>query len=165
MNGMAAAMPLHKVGQSHVGYMTATGVRTIGLDNGIVIRGDLPTKDDDVPFTMELHTNQIEVAYWRKYWGLRNKIIDVLCRNYERDSRETQCDYEWRLNHHDVLDIIELVQQEMHKATFEEWENDSGCIWSWAESLPNNARNLAHLYWLVEWMQDNECEVIFYDSY
>lgn len=135
----------------------------MGLDNGIILRGDLPTKYDDVPHTLELHTDHMEICYWRKHWGLRDKIIGVLCRNYERDGRE-ETNYEWKLNHHDVLDIIDLVQQELHKSTFEEWEDDR-CIWTWTESLPNNARNFAHLYWLVEWMQDHACEVIFYDSY
>lgn len=137
----------------------------MGLDNGIIVRGDLPTKEDDVPSTLELHTHSIEVAYWRKHWGLRDKILEVLRRNYERYSQETQVDYEWKLNHHDIQDIIDLVQQELHKATFEDWEGDTGCIWSWTETLGNNASNLANLYWLLEWVQDHACEVIFYDSY
>jgi hypothetical protein len=53
----------------------------MGLDNGIVAigltRNDIPNFVK-LPFTEDYPPNEIDITYWRKWWGLRGDILDVL---------------------------------------------------------------------------------------
>ena len=59
----------------------------MGLDNGIYIKGyrkkPFYVKDD-----LYDQSNQIDLAYWRKYWGLRNDIINIIYENYYGNDSE-----------------------------------------------------------------------------
>ena len=54
----------------------------MGLDNGIILEipskelpKDFPTKLSDFSDKTLKETGELEVAYWRKCWGIRNAIL------------------------------------------------------------------------------------------
>jgi hypothetical protein len=61
----------------------------MGLDNGIVVknldRNNIPNFIK-LPFGWDLEKDHIEIAYWRKCWGIRNDILDILHGSFKGES-------------------------------------------------------------------------------
>ena len=70
----------------------------MGLDNGIVVRNAKGKYKGLEDFWNGMDFgNDIEVAYWRKCWGIRNQILTVLNKDlegggdYRLDAVELEC--------------------------------------------------------------------------
>ena len=130
----------------------------MGLDNGIMIKRteNLPrcveTFDED---WRKKHKFDLEVAYWRKCWNVRNIIYNTLNQPEENDS-EIEMSYE------DVLAVI----NELNKISYSNFYEGAGCIWTWNEFRSFQKYNIKQLKKLAGMMKRHpEIVVYFYDSY
>lgn len=130
----------------------------MGLDNGIMIKRteNLPrcveTFDED---WRKKHNFDLEVAYWRKCWNVRNVIYNTLNQPEENDS-EIEMSYE------DVLAVI----NELNKISYNNFYDGAGCIWTWNEFRNFQKYNIKQLKKLAGMMKRHpEIVVYFYDSY
>ena len=133
----------------------------MGLDNGIQIR-----RRDNLPNCALCFDNEwskkygydLEVAYWRKCWNVRDVIFDVLRGGDENDSVID-------VTREEVLEIIERLENDFHYFDFleNEW---CDCIWEWNTFRKIQKRNVKKLKKLAKMMKRHpEIEVYFYDSY
>lgn len=144
----------------------------MGLDNGIIMKGSFPADDclEEIPsailkdmgynFHNSTHpeTFELDLAYWRKYWGIRRDIFDIISKNggYTADNATVT------LSQQDLKDIRDLLVTQLDK---ENYNTDS--IWGWEESLQYLGDKIWRLSWAIEWLKkhDTEVSVEFYDSY
>jgi hypothetical protein len=132
----------------------------MGLDNGIEIRrkGNLPNCvlcfDDD--WWRKKRGCDLEVAYWRKCWNVRNVIYNTLGMPDENDS-------EIELSWEDVHNIVQALEEQIRYSTYEDW---GSTFWTWNEFRGFQKRNIKRLKKLARMMKrHSEIEAIFYDSY
>ena len=129
----------------------------MGLDNGIYIKGyrkkPFYVKDD-----LYEQSNQIDLAYWRKYWGLRNDIINIIYENYGNDS-------EVLLSENQIKKIRNLIME----ITFSKKRYLESCSGYWdynIYSVLRGIRQMINLTWAARQVRNNpEVEVFWYDSY
>ena len=125
----------------------------MGLDNGIYVkrnkeqeRAKLPNKDF---FWGD------EVAYWRKCWGIRNAILNILGRNNGME--------DYLISREQLKEIIAALKKFNKKAY---WDAYADSIWSFEEFKEDRKRILRNLKWLYRYTYFHpEIEVYFYDSY
>lgn len=131
----------------------------MGLDNGFVCAN---IKKDDVPTWVKLpwgwtdRDDACELAYFRKYWGLRGEILAKLhCMEY--NDSETNVDAE---------DIIPLVKILMNYLDKEYYEYNADSIWEYDEAKNNIECSIINLLWLKTYMDSHpDVTCYFYDSY
>lgn len=132
----------------------------MGLDNGIIVRSNKA----DVKFSRcewySVEEGTWEVCYWRKYWGLRNEVMQYLQKRYEWEDEPARID----LTLEDVKIILTIVKEWKNK---KRWNAESRSIWSYKEAKGNLAYTIENLIYLIAKMEDfpNDIEVYFYDSY
>lgn len=131
----------------------------MGLDNGIRIR-NIP-KDYKIPSFVNYHLDkdepeiEIEIAYWRKCWGIRN---DIMAKLHAKDE-----DYKIPLDVEDIPAIERILIKYLSK---EYWDDNADSIWEFEEQIEKNIGILVNLYWLESFMIEcPEAEVYFYDSF
>ena len=133
----------------------------MGLDNGIEIR-----RKDNLPICVlcfdeewtKKNNYDLEVAYWRKCWNVRNIIFDVLRRGDDNDSVIN-------VTREELIEIIHRLEDDLHYSDFLEGDWGS-CIWEWNTFRRIQKRNMKNLKKLAKMMKRHpEIEVIFYDSY
>ena len=130
----------------------------MGLDNGITVknvtRKQLPPFII-YPFEVDFNDNVVDICYWRKWWGLRNDIVNLIHMDFET--------YDKRLTCADVADISKLIWSYLISNDIEELDHG---YWE-EESVRRTARiNLWNLFWLRVYMRLHpNAEVYFYDSY
>ena len=130
----------------------------MGLDNGIYIKGykkkPFYVKDDFYD-----QSNQIDLAYWRKYWGLRNDIINIIYENYYGNDSEVL------LSENQIKKIRILIME----ITFSKKRYLESCSGYWdynIYSVLRGIRQMINLTWAARQVRKNpEVEVIWYDSY
>lgn len=136
----------------------------MGLDNGIIVRHRegrpiyIPRRYYD--YVYELGGNsQYEIAYWRKCWGLRDKILDIL--NIDQSDYDS---YDINLDREDIKNIIKLLKKFTKK---DYWNKYADSIWSFDIDIYKRQkriiRNLKFIHWRMR--LDPEINVYFYDSY
>jgi hypothetical protein len=134
----------------------------MGLDNGIEIK-----RKDNLPncvlcFEEEWRKKygyDLEVAYWRKCWNVRDIIFDVLRRG---DDNNSVID----ITREEVLEIIRRLENDLHYFDSLEEEAWRSCIWGWNDFRRIQKHNIKNLKKLARMMKRHpEIEVIFYDSY
>lgn len=135
----------------------------MGLDNGIVIKKITKEQINNIPKYIEVDTddknNEVEIAYWRKCWGIRNEIKDAL----DMYDPEYETIYDKQIKNEDILLIIEILYKFLSE---EYWELFSKSIWEYQEMKKNLVQQIMNLKWLYYFMQENDnIEVEFYDSY
>ena len=130
----------------------------MGLDNGIVIRKLPEGKIKEIPnfLKIEVYGNgDVEIAYWRKCWGIRNDIITKL--------HLSDTDYSYKLDIEDIAAIIKLLSKYFSQ---DYWEENADSIWEFDEYFDNMLQNMLNLKWLENYMILNpDIKVEFYDSY
>lgn len=133
----------------------------MGLDNGIEVRRkkNLPNCvlcfDDD---WCKQRGYDLEVAYWRKCWNVRDVIFDVLRRGDENDSVID-------ITREELVEIIDRLESDINYFDFLEGGSYS-CIWDWNTLRRIQKRNIKNLKKLARMMKRHpEIEVYFYDSY
>ena len=130
----------------------------MGLDNGIYIKGyrkkPFYVKDD-----LYDQSNQIDLAYWRKYWGLRNDIINIIYANYYGNDSEVL------LSENQIKKIRTLIME----ITFSKKRYLESCSGYWdynIYSVLRGIRQMINLTWAARQVRKNpEVEVFWYDSY
>ena len=130
----------------------------MGLDNGIYIKGykkkPFYVKDD-----LYEQSNQIDLAYWRKYWGLRNDIINIIYENYYGNDSEVL------LSENQIKKIRNLIME----ITFSKKRYLESCSGYWdynIYSVLRGIRQMINLTWAARQVRKNpEVEVFWYDSY
>lgn len=130
----------------------------MGLDNGIYIKGykkkPFYVKDD-----LYEQSNQIDLAYWRKYWGLRNDIINIIYENYYGNDSEVL------LSENQIKKIRILIME----ITFSKKRYLESCSGYWdynIYSVLRGIRQMINLTWAARQVRKNpEVEVFWYDSY
>lgn len=136
----------------------------MGLDNGIIIPKTDKTKLfglDDYFKTEYESSNNLEVLYWRKCWGIRNDVVNYLCDVYGTDR---DC-YSWILDDTDIKEIISIIKSWQNK---KKWNMDGGSpIWTYKEVKDMLRDDIVDLTYLLAKMEDykNAFKVEFYDSY
>ena len=129
---------------------------SLGLDNGIVIKG---IKREQLPSFIKLpwsedYKDEIELCYWRKCWGIRDVIMDIL-HGYNQDY--TPIDQE---------DIQPIVRHLYNFCSKEYWDENADSIWEFEDMIPNLIQQLINLTWLKDYMKEHpEVTCHFYDSY
>lgn len=131
----------------------------MGLDNGFEVKN---IKKNDVPDWVKLPWNWgdnrecQEIAYFRKYWGIRGEILTKLhCR--ENNNSVTQVDTE------DIIPLIKILMRYLDK---EYYEDNANSIWEYNEAKDNIQRSIINLIWLKSYMEIHpEVECYFYDSW
>lgn len=138
---------------------------TIGLDNGIdvksrsraITRKMLP-EGLVYPWDEKLDSpDTVEILYWRKNWGLRDKVVETfpLC---------DDSDWEYVIKtSQQVFELIKIIISFMNKET---WEEDGDSIWDYDEILPILQRDIINLAIIAAFMKNNpDVYLVFYDSY
>lgn len=131
----------------------------MGLDNGIMIgRSNALPQCILQSFDEEWRTRggfDLEVAYWRKCWGVRRIIYNVLGQPFENDSMIL-------INRNDVLAVIRALKTLNKK----NWYEEGSEYWSWDEYKNTHRWSLRRLKKLARIMyQYPHIHVYFYDSY
>lgn len=134
----------------------------MGLDNGIMLKIESGKLPDDFPGTLDDFNiawlkdhKELEVCYWRKCWGIRGAIMEVLHMN--KDNSEHKIDAE------DVPAIRRKLIQFMHPNY---WEEEADSIWTYDEFAETLIQQLLNLKWLEKYLKDHpDAECVFYDSY
>lgn len=136
----------------------------IGLDNGIYIKSrKRELTRDDLPkvFKYAFETDygeSIEICYSRKWWGVRNQLLD------EIDWDEIEDNYYFYLERpEEVIHMIEIIASWMDE---ERWENEGDSIWTYEEAkhtLVNWIINLAIAYGFM--LENPDIYLVYYDSY
>lgn len=128
----------------------------MGLDNGIKVRfyGKEPTLPEGVilpfPFGDYYH-----FAYWRKFWGFRNEVTDLL--GSESDEAETE------LTKTQLEGIIDTLKPFTNRSYFNKYHES---IWDYDEYLPTIEQTLTNLNFLLSiWETCVGMSVFWYDSY
>lgn len=132
----------------------------MGLDNGIIIKKE-KRQELDIPSIVKISDSftdgDIELCYWRKCWGIRDCILDILKINSDgegyfsiEESRE-----------------VELIIKGLYKFLNESyWIKNGDSIWEYEEIVPKLVQDIINLKWLQELMKnDKNIQVYFYDSY
>ena len=131
----------------------------MGLDNGFVCKN---IKKDDVPYYVKLPLNldekeeEQEIAYFRKYWGLRG---DILAKLHCSDTNNCYTNV-------DSEDIVPIVKILMNYLDREYYDYNASSIWEYDEAKDNIERSIINLLWLKTYMDTHpEVTCYFYDSY
>lgn len=134
----------------------------MGLDNGIEVksrkreltRAMLPS---GIVYPYDFGEKDTEILYWRKNWGLRNRVVNMF-------PLEPGSDWRYVIDTpNDVFELISLIVEFMDKKT---WEEEGDSIWDYDEELPILRRNVINLAIIAAFMENNpDVYLEFYDSY
>ena len=130
----------------------------MGLDNGIIVK---KVKIDEIDnyvqyedYSTENET-EIEIAYWRKCWGIRQAILNAL--NSDVDNGNTI------IHREDIPNIVDALTPFLDE---DYWNKNSDSIWKYDEQIADNLTHiLLNLVWLATYMKDHDVVAWFYDSY
>ena len=120
------------------------GLDNMGLDNGICIKKNALTQlinINDTFIDSNNNSNEIDITYWRKCWGLRNDIMEYLTTKHNVNDDY----YSFNLEAEDVKQIIEILISWYDK---KKWKKYGRSIWDWKaikEQLRYDCNRLAYL--------------------
>ena len=135
----------------------------MGLDNGIILKiedkklpADFPTTPDSFDLKELEERGELEIAYWRKCWGIRAAIIEVL---HMKDSEE----WEHTVEADDVPAIRKALLKFLHPVY---WEENADSIWEYDEYFEHMLDIMFNLKWLEKYLEEHPAAIAyFYDSY
>lgn len=143
----------------------------MGLDNGIwlvtrnkidkdILPEYISIKYDDWATKGYNNGYYYDLCYWRKCYNIRKIIFDII----EEDSGIGGDIYELENNH-----INKLIEAEIsYLCNPSKWEEDYSygkTIWEFNSILGHLAQDIATLSWVLEYKENNNIKLIFYDSY
>ena len=135
----------------------------MGLDNGFYVKSNKRKITREMlpsiikyPFEKDYGDN-VEIVYWRKNWGLRYGVLDILDKRFEDE-------YRYEIDKPETVEeIIELIAIFLDP---EKWENDGQSIWSADKARPGLLRDIVNLAAIQVFMEENpDVYLEFYDSY
>ena len=102
-----------------------------------------------------MEENEVELIYWRKCWGLRDAVLQVLHAGDEGGSYQVDAE--------DIPAILRSIFPFMSK---EFWEANGDSIWTFEEKIESLTQDALNLHWLYAYMKGHpEVECYFCDSY
>lgn len=134
----------------------------MGLDNGIEIKNCTSDILVDIPATWIWQNDNgdiwcIEAIYMRKWWGVRDQIVEYLNAKY--------CDdWEWKLDIEDLEYIRDIFSSWNDE---DRWEREGDSIWSWEDNIPEQLeKHMTTCDILIELQKKYpNIDICFYDSY
>ena len=133
----------------------------IGLDNGIILKKNSTV----LPFWLKRQfkyepSENLEICYWRKCWGVRNAILAM---GFENEQEILPNDGVYYLTAKDIHTIRAILRYFSHRKI---WEEESYSIWSWEDFRQILRKQRRALWWLEGYLRKNpEAVCYFYDSY
>lgn len=132
----------------------------MGLDNGIILRAKDNNFKENIPNYVNIDNidDEWEFCYWRKCWGLRNKIINSLC--FEENSQIVSQD----LTPSNLTDIIQILIDYLIYPN--SWDEEDNNLWEFNEMKNRITQDIINLSWLRNYIKENpRAYCYFYDSY
>lgn len=137
----------------------------MGLDNGLIMRGKLPSKEDLPRWFLEENSFEAEhigsefgFCYWRKRWDIRDLLYKTLT---DGEDGYGYC----KITEEGLADLrLELAHLLTDKNYYARKMSREGEI-TWAEDLYTLSYNIACITWALEWARTHAVEFYFYDSY
>lgn len=137
----------------------------VGLDNGFYVKSKKrKITREMLPSVIKYPSNtdyngNVEIVYWRKNWGLRYGVLDILGKRFAGES-----EYRFEIDKPETVgQIIELIAMFLNP---ERWENDGQSIWSADEIRDTLVQNIINLAAIEVFMIENpDVYLEFYDSY
>ena len=129
----------------------------MGLDNGVymitnvTIPESLRENVDWMDFYCEKNeeTGEIEyiyeLCYWRKCWGIRDRILNSLV-----DFDGVAHDEVWKYYTSDMKFLDIMTEANYHFLNPENWDDHTSQIWEWHEYAPQLTRNMIGIEWAKE---------------
>lgn len=134
----------------------------MGLDNGIVLKIDEFPKDfyteksDFGTSSYDEKAKELNIAYWRKCWGIREAILNIVGRN-------NLDEFEYKIEWDDVPAIIRALKNFLNEKY---WNDSADSIWEYEEYIDTMIDIILNLKWLEKYLKDHkDAECYFYDSY
>lgn len=134
----------------------------MGLDNGIILKleenkvpEDFPGKLDKWELSEVELKKELQVAYWRKCWDIRDIILGVLHAGQEGG--------EYSIEAEDLPAIRRGIVKLLNP---KEYETSGDSIWEYEERIDGELEKLLNMMWLERYLKKHpESQAYFYDSY
>ena len=128
----------------------------MGLDNGFICKN---IKRDEIPSYVKCpedgRDEDIEIAYFRKCWGIRGEIIRL--RHVKDD------EYKIPVEKEDIIPIVKILMKYLDREYYDE---NADSIWEYDEYKENIQHSIINLMWLRVYMEAHpDVTCYFYDSY
>ena len=128
----------------------------MGLDNGFICKN---IKRNEIPSYVRLpwdcRDEDIEIAYFRKCWGIRGEIIRLL---HVKDD-----EYKIPVEKEDIIPIVKILMKYLDREYYDE---NADSIWEYDEYKENIQHSIINLMWLRVYMETHpDVTCYFYDSY
>ena len=128
----------------------------MGLDNGFICKN---IKRDEIPSYVRLpwdcRDEDIEIAYFRKCWGIRGEIIRLL---HVKDD-----EYKIPVEKEDIIPIVKILMKYLDREYYDE---NADSIWEYDEYKENIQHSIINLMWMRVYMETHtDVTCYFYDSY
>lgn len=128
----------------------------MGLDNGFICKN---IKCDEISSYVRLpwdcRDEDIEIAYFRKCWGIRGEIIRLL---HVKDDA-----YKIPVEKEDIIPIVKILMKYLDREYYDE---NADSIWEYDEYKENIQHSIINLMWLRVYMETHpDVTCYFYDSY
>ena len=128
----------------------------MGLDNGFICKN---IKRDEILSYVRLpwdcRDEDIEIAYFRKCWGIRGEIIRLL---HVKDDA-----YKIPVEKEDIIPIVKILMKYLDREYYDE---NADSIWEYDEYKENIQHSIINLMWLRVYMETHpDVTCYFYDSY
>ena len=128
----------------------------MGLDNGFICKN---IKRDEIPSYVRLpwdcRDEDVEIAYFRKCWGIRGEILRLL---HVKDD-----EYEISVEAEDIIPIVKILMKYLDREYYDEHADS---IWQYDEYKENIQHSIINLMWLRVYMEAHpDVTCYFYDSY
>ena len=128
----------------------------MGLDNGFICKN---IKCDEIPSYVRLpwdcRDEDVEIAYFRKCWGIRGEIIRLL---HVKDD-----EYKIPVEKEDIIPIVKILMKYLDREYYDE---NADSIWEYDEYKENIQHSIINLMWLRVYMEAHpDVTCYFYDSY
>lgn len=128
----------------------------MGLDNGFICKN---IKRDEIPSYVRLpwdcRDEDVEIAYFRKCWGIRNEILEKL---HVKDD-----EYKIPVEKEDIIPIVKILMKYLDREYYDE---NADSIWEYDEYKENIQHSIINLVWLRVYMETHpDVTCYFYDSY
>ena len=138
----------------------------MGLDNGFYVKSkkrkitrDMLPDIINYPFEEDYYDGNVEIVYFRKCWGIRNGVLDILGKRFASVD-----EYLFEIDKPEqVLDIIGLFSYFLDP---NRWEDEGNSIWSFEEIRAQLIVSIINFAAIEIFMKENpDVYLEFYDSY
>ena len=129
----------------------------MGLDNWIMVKKHKSKPVNKLlsyVFTYDKYFDEYEIAYYRKCWNLRHRIMDATSAPFDEHNNIP-------IKHEEVKEIMKSLKT----LNEDNWEDEGGSIWSFEEmkeAINRDIKMLKRLYFLMFFL---DLQPYFIDSY